>query len=132
MEASAVKTILLVEDNPVDVFINTRVIEQSGLRANIISQSSAREALDYLAAAQENLIPDLILLDIRMPEMDGFEFMEAYENLPEVVRSRSRVILLSSSIDPVDYERAKKHPAILAFIPKPFTKEKLAGLFATQ
>lgn len=120
---------MLVEDNPIDIFINTRVILQSGLGANVFSISNGLKAIDYLKDEKNlNALPDIILLDIRMPEMDGFEFLEKFSELEFNDGRVIRIILLSSSIDPSDYERARKNPLVLDYIPKPLTKEKLLAI----
>lgn len=129
MEQKVIETILLIEDNSVDVFINSRVIKQCGIDATIVSQPSGKSGLEYLSSS--DTFPQLILLDIRMPEMDGFEFLEEFQKFSEEQRQNTRVVLLSSSIDPLDYERATQIPAVLGFIPKPLTKEKIHPLLTT-
>ena len=127
----SVDSVLIIEDNPVDIFINTRVIQQSGLSEEIISQPSAKDALHYLTeGVTHDILPNLIFLDIRMPDLDGFEFLEAFSELPHQVRQKCRIIMLSSTIDPVDLEKARSNPFVLAFIPKPLTREKIEELFS--
>ena len=125
-----VDLVLIIEDNPIDVFINTRVVEQSGLAKEVLAIQSAREALEFLnQRAVNSELPDLIFLDIRMPDLDGFEFLQEFSELPQRVLELSKIVMLSSTIDPIELEKARNSPFILAFIPKPLTRDKIIELF---
>jgi CheY-like chemotaxis protein len=117
----------IVEDNPIDIFINTKVIEQTNLCDELVTYNSAREALASLANNQASQIPnpELILLDIRMPDMDGFDFLDAFMKLPEAVQQKCKIIMLSSSIDDADESKARSYPAVYDFVCKPLTREKI-------
>lgn len=124
------KHIVLIEDNPIDVFINTKVIEQANLGEFTQSFPSARPALDYLKDSDKNnlALPELIVLDIRMPDMDGFEFLDEFELFPESIKSNIRILMLSSSIDSEDETKAKSYPSVIDFICKPLTRDKLLSI----
>ncbi len=122
--------IVLVEDNPIDVFINTKVIEQANLGDVIQSFPSARPALDYLKDSEQNnlALPELIILDIRMPDMDGFEFLDEFGLFPESTTEKIKILMLSSSIDPEDEAKAKAYTSVIDFICKPLTRDKLLSI----
>lgn len=114
--------VLLIDDDPSVNFLNKLIIEKSDIGAEIIEHTEADKALDQLANGQ--LAPDLILLDINMPVMNGWQFAESYEKLPETSRS-SKVMILSSSINPSDKELAENSPVINGFFSKPLTIESV-------
>ena len=124
------KQIILIEDNPIDVFINTKVIEQAGWGEKIFSFPTARPALDYLNDSSLNNLelPELIILDIRMPDMDGFEFLEHFMKFSDEIKSTVKIIMLSSSIDPEDELQAKSFSNVIDFICKPLTRDKLIAI----
>ena len=125
-----VDLVLIVEDNPIDVFINTRVVEQSGLAKEVMAIQTAREALELLTKRSVNSdLPEIIFLDIRMPDIDGFEFLLEFSELPQRVLELCKIVMLSSTIDPLELEKARNSPFVLAFIPKPLTRDKIIELF---
>lgn len=119
--------VMIIDDNKIDLYISSQSITRSGFAKKIVQYSSAVDALEYLRLHSEDisLIPDVIFVDIYMPEMSGFEFMEAYNELPEYIKKRSRVYIISSSIDRQDIERAEKDSNILAFHEKPLSRTLL-------
>jgi len=119
--------VLLIDDNEIDNFVAKKVIEKSGFAEKVIAVQSARNALDYLntESSSKDELPDIIFLDIGMPEMDGFEFLEEYENLNKIVVNNCKVVVLSSSLDIDDYNRANRNKLVRKFINKPLSKKSL-------
>ncbi len=122
-EHNIFSSILLVDDNEIDNFVSSSIINKLGIAKQIISKNSAEDALDYLTACLKNSssLPEIILLDIRMPSMDGFDFLREFEKFPPSVHSECNIFILSSSIDSRDIERAKQNRHVLSFITKPLT-----------
>jgi CheY-like chemotaxis protein len=121
------KKVMVIDDTEMDRFIANRVLRKYNFADEVICVDSARAGLDYLLQYIDDLneLPQLIFLDIRMPEMDGFGFLEKYASLPDVIKEKSIVMMLSTSLDPVDHEKAKENPFVTRFLNKPLTKDKL-------
>jgi CheY-like chemotaxis protein len=73
-------------------------------------------------------VPDIIFLDIRMPIIDGFGFMDEYVKLPDTINTKPKVIMLSSTLDEQDYGRAKEFSQIINFLVKPLSVDKLSAI----
>lgn len=116
--------IMLVDDNKVDNFYHERVIRKHGAIENIISMNSAEEALQYLRNDMEPK-PQVIFLDINMPGMDGWEFLEEFKNLPGYVRHTMVVVMLTTSQNPDDEAKARVTGVLSDFRSKPLTQQML-------
>ena len=114
--------ILLIDDDPSINFLNKLVIDRSPIQADVSERTEAAVALEELSNG--HIHPSLILLDINMPLMDGWDFAKSYEKLPESVRT-SKIVILSSSINPSDKERAEISPVINGFFSKPLTIDSI-------
>jgi CheY-like chemotaxis protein len=122
------KTCLLIDDNYIDNFVTRRILESSNFADNIIVQQSATDAID---AIREGLVkPDVIFLDLRMPLMNGFEFLQEYDKLVDHDKSGTKIFMLSSSLDPIDVKRSGQNKYITQFIHKPLTQKILEELSA--
>ena len=125
-----VNRILLVDDDSVTNMMHRRVIERSG-RAKVIDVvTDGQEALDLLRSdlAAGRQLPELIFLDINMPGMGGFEFLEHYANLQIDPDAQLIIVMLSTSLLEADHARAQADPNVHSFCDKPLRVEKLLEL----
>jgi CheY-like chemotaxis protein len=127
MEKFKFNRVMVVDDAPIDRFIAEKILLSARFTEQVISVESAMDALTYLEVHQANPeeMPDLIFLDINMPEMSGFDFLDAYSSFSETVKHKCIIVMLSSSVHPEDHERAGKCPYVCKFLSKPLTFEKL-------
>lgn len=119
--------IMIVDDSDDDrlfarVFLN-RVVPDAVLH----EFSYAEHALDFIKSPDRPPI-DLILLDISMPRMDGFEFIDKFVTLYPEHKGPARVVVMSHSIDPKDYDWAEKHEGLVGFLTKPITQNSMSSI----
>jgi CheY-like chemotaxis protein len=121
---------MLVDDNQTDNYFHIREIKKTKLAITIIEKSSGLEALEYLKSDKENktMDPDLIFLDINMPCMNGWEFLQEYALLDEEWKSDVTIIILTTSANPEYITKAKSLKIVTDYITKPLTKEILEDI----
>lgn len=126
----SIHCILLVDDDPDDNFLHQLIIEESGFCDLIRIADSAHQALDYLKKtdAPQYVRPDLLVLDINMPGMNGFEFLEEYDQLDTSLKSNVVVLMLTTSLNPGDTQRAHLWENVKAYHAKPLTKKMIQEL----
>ena len=122
------KCVMLVDDNPLDNLINSQLIGSAGFALKINKHENAKDTLEFLRNASDDELPELIFLDIIMPGMDGFQFLDEFEKLNENVLKKCKIILLSTSDSFKDLNRANKNRLVKKFLNKPLTLEMLSAI----
>lgn len=124
---NAQRIVMLIDDNDIDLKINEKVVGITKLFDDVIVCRSGQEALSYLKSNLTNpeLMPDFILLDIQMPEMNGFEFLDQYKKLPGSFTEVCVIAMLSSTLDFSDIQRAEANPYVVKLLKKPLMPKVL-------
>lgn len=130
---TAKKNIFLIDDDKLFVFLTKKVIQETDIITSIKEFGDGQEAIDYIKQIADNseLLPDFIFLDLSMPIMDGWEFLEEYIPLTSRLGKKIKLYIFSSSISPHDIERAKQISVVSDFIIKPIAKEKFIEMIAS-
>ena len=121
------KEVLIIDDSDADLLYAEIILDKSGVAEQVMPFGTAIEALDFLKRP-EGHDADVILLDINMPEMNGFEFLDRYELLHKSHRARAVVVMLTSSPDPQDQARAQTYSCVKGYVIKPIDLASAKGL----
>ncbi|HVV53686.1 MAG TPA: response regulator [Mucilaginibacter sp.] len=121
------KKLIFIDDSQLDHFILKRVLRKYDLAFDVNCTADVREVISFLEQnrGDEETLPDIILVDIYMPGLDGWAFLDKLQSIYPSLSKEPRVYILSSSISPRDIRRAKNYPFVRSFIFKPITKESL-------
>lgn len=121
---------MLVDDDADENFVNERLIRGAGIAAEVIAFENPVEALAHLERDDRAPV-DLMMVDINMPELSGFEVLDRHRALPDEKKARKVIMLLTSSLNPVDIERARNYPEIV-YTNKPLAVETVFQILKGQ
>ena len=124
------KTALLIDDDEIDTFINQKMLEITNFAKHIVVKNKASQAIEFLQAncTEPEFLPEYIFLDLNMPEMDGFEFLDEFEKLPPLCHDKTKIIILSVSEDSDALKRALGNRHVFKQVNKPLMKQSLTDL----
>jgi len=122
-------SVLLVDDSEIDELVNRRLIELTRFASNVVITNSGEEALHYLREeCRPSSAPDLIFLDMYLPMMSGYEFIEEFKTLPSFITTKSKIIILSVFQKKEKLQRAFENSFVAGQLEKPLTQEALKKL----
>lgn len=121
------ETVMIIDDNNIDLYISSRLIIKNFFGSKVLEYSNAQEALNYIVENQNDIsiLPQIIFVDIYMPMMSGFQFLDEYEKLPQEVKNNCKVYIISTTIDEDDIVRSRRDKNVISFHVKPINKEFL-------
>ncbi|QKG51552.1 MULTISPECIES: response regulator [Hymenobacter] len=128
----ALNHIVLIEDNETTSFLNNRLLSRLGVARQVSSFTKADEASHFLWGDKHpEITPDLVFVDLKMPGMSGFDFLERYSQLPAETQERTVVAVLTTSMHAADTARVAQYPNV-EYLTKPLTEEKMQRLLAKR
>jgi two-component system chemotaxis response regulator CheY len=126
--------VFIIDDDPIHQRIAQIMISKHNLFDEYFSYTEAQKALDFLQENKKNeeTLPDVILLDLNMPVIDGWDFLETFETLVKEFEKNIRVFIVSSSVDEKDVLRSKSYVAVKGFISKPLSPDIIRSIIVTN
>lgn len=128
--------VMLVDDDNFCNKMNTFVLQQHNAASRISPFTTASDALDYLEQALEqnklDNFPDVLLLDLNMDQISGWDFLDRFKDFPDANRNKTSIYILTSSIMRSDKESASHNPNVRGYIEKPFTSDELEFVISLE
>lgn len=131
---SKYKSVMIVDDCEIDNHVNEIIIKRAGFAEKVYKHSGAVGSLEFLKNIEMldytavDLLPSVVFLDINMPILDGFQFLDELNNFPTPLNKNIKIVILSSSSNPVDIKRASQYKQVVKFLHKPLRKEDLYNI----
>ena len=125
---------MIIDDDQIDIFMNQKLMEDIEFSRTIYTHTSAKSGLEFyksltrMANLPQELFPSVIFLDMNMPFMDGNQFLAAFETLDRRTASLVQIVLLTSSTNPIDLEKANSSKYVIRILNKPLTREHLDSI----
>lgn len=122
--------VMLIDDNDIDNLINSRIITSHNFAAKVDVKTATETALEHLRSLtpDSSNVPSIIFLDLNMPGLDGFAFLEEFEKLADFIKTGCKVVVLSSSISPDDINKASTNAYVIKYINKPLSESYLDAI----
>lgn len=125
---------IIIDDDPISILVCQTMLRKADFVKTIKTFKNPNDGLAFFEKHYQdgNTIPDFIFLDIQMPELTGWEFLDAYANLPQLPIKTPNVVMLSAVYDPEDQQKSADNELVLSFLAKPITTEALENLRALK
>ncbi|MEO5911529.1 MAG: response regulator [Pelobium sp.] len=130
MHSYKYKLALLIDDNFIDNMINQKILNTSEFAEEVIVKQSCETAINYLQDLVKNneALPEVIFLDIRMPIKTGFDFLVEFQDIQSPEKNSVKIVMLSSSLDPSDHKKVIEFNNVTDFLGKPLTSDLLKDI----
>jgi CheY-like chemotaxis protein len=112
---------MCIDDDPITLMLLKKIINKATFSKEITTAQNGEEALEFFKSLKDTRIPQLIFLDLNMPVMGGWEFLDCFTTPEYLNFNNIKVVILSSTIDPEDVKKSKTYPIVIDFFPKPIT-----------
>lgn len=126
------KAVMLIDDNSIDNFVNEKIIKMAHFASNVYVQTSVLSGLEFLKNMEvikeysQEMVPEIIFLDLNLPLVDGFQFLDEFEKFSPELKSKIKIIILTCSINPNDVERSKGYESVVDYFYKPLAVKELS------
>jgi CheY-like chemotaxis protein len=126
---SKFEIVMLIDDSEIDNFINVKMLEGCNFANRIYIHTSGKSAIEFLnnieRVGEKSLYPEIIFLDLNMPIMDGYQFIDEFEKMQPALKNKTKIVILTTSLNPSDMEKANECTQVIKYINKPLTCEVL-------